>query len=225
MKYRRLVIGIAAMAALIYLARSLTIPDCATIQANIKDLGLAAPLVYFVLYVIATVAFVPGTIVTMLAGLAFGPVLGTLMVSVSSVAGAVTAFLIARYLARDAVEGFLGKQVWFGRFKESLESNGFNFVLFVRLVPLFPFNGLNYACGIVPLKFRDYLLGSFLGMLPGTIAYVYAGSVVGCAIIDSKSGIDPGLKLKLSIALALLALLSVVPLFIKKMKKKSTVQQ
>lgn len=224
MKYRRLAIGIAAMALLIFLARSFTVPDCSSIQESIKNLGLAAPFAYFLVYVIATIAFVPGTIVTMLAGLAFGPVVGTIMVIIGSVSGAALAFFIARYLAKDALEAILEKQAWFGKFKGSLESNGLSFVLFVRLVPLFPFNGLNYACGLVPIKFRDYLVGSLLGMFPGTVAYVYAGSVVGCAIIDSKAGIDPELKLKLGIALALLASLSLLPLLIKKMRKKSSIQ-
>ena len=223
MKYKRLIIGVAVLAVLIFLARSFTLPDCATLQKSIDDWGIAAPLIYFLIYVIATIAFIPGTIVTMLAGLAFGPVLGSILVSISSVVGAALAFLIARYLARDAIENFLAKQSWFAKFKGNLESSGFNFVLFVRLVPLFPFNGLNYACGLVPLKFKDYLLGSFLGMLPGTIAYVYTGHAVGCAIIDSKSGLDPSLKLKLGVALLLLASLSVVPLLIRRFKKKSAV--
>ena len=223
MKYKRLIIGVAGLAALVFLARSVTMPDCATLQANIQNWGLAAPVIYSLIYIVATISFVPGTVVTLLAGLAFGPYIGSALVSFSSVVGATLAFLIARYIAREPVEGFLSKQAWFGKFKGSLESSGFNFVLFVRLVPLFPFNGLNYACGLVPLKLRDYILGSFLGMLPGTIAYVYAGHAVGCAIIDSKTGLDPAIKLKLAIALGLLALLSVVPLLIKRFKKKSAV--
>ena len=133
---------------------------------------------------------------------------------------------LARYIAREAVEGFLSKQSWFTKFKDSIEENGFNFVIFVRLVPLFPFNGLNYACGLVPLKLRDYIIGSALGMLPGTFAYVYLGAT-GCQLIDSViqgktsfSQFPDSVKQNLLIAIVLLAVLSLLPIFLKKLRKK-----
>lgn len=219
-KYLRLLIGVAVLVALVFAFRSLELPSCASINTWIAGLGLIAPIAFFLIYVTATIAFIPGLIVTVLAGVAFGPWWGTALVSISSVTGATLAFLISRYVARESVEGFLSKQAWFGKFRSGLEDSGFNFVLFVRLVPLFPFNGLNYACGLVPLKLRDYVLGSFLGMLPGTFAYVYAGNAVGCALIDSKAGLPPEVQFRLFVAIGLLATLSVVPVAIKKFKKK-----
>lgn len=224
-KYKRLFLGVAVLSGLIFALRNFSIPDCATIQKQIEDAGTMAPVVFFLLYVVSTVAFIPGLVVTMLAGLAFGSIWGTVLVSISSTTGATLAFLAARYIAKEPVEGFLSKQSWFKKFKDGVQANGFNYVLFVRLVPLFPFNGLNYACGLTPLKLRDYVLGSMIGMLPGTFAYVYLGET-GCKLIDpviqgkfSLKDFPPDVRNSLLIAIALLATLAVLPLIIKKFKK------
>lgn len=225
-KYKRLLIGVAVMVVLIMALRQLQIPECGVIQAQIAEWGALAPIGFFLLYVLATVAFIPGLVVTLLAGLAFGKWWGTLVVSLASTFGATLAFLIARYMARDLVEGFLSKQAWFNKFKGSVEEDGFFFVIFVRLVPLFPFNGLNYACGLVPLKLRDYVIGSMLGMLPGTFAYVYLGET-GCKLIDpviqgrfSPSDMPADVRNSLLLSIVVLAVLSVLPVAIKKLRKK-----
>ena len=222
-KYQRLFIGVTVLVALGFAVRHFQseIPECSSIQSQIQGWGVMAPVVFFLVYVVATVAFVPGTIVTLFAGLAFGVWWGTALVSLSSMGGATLAFLAARYIARDAVEGLLSKQGWFTKFKAGIEENGFNFVLFVRLAPIFPFNGLNYACGLVPLKLKDYLLGSFIGMLPGTFVYVYLGET-GCKLIDPikhGEGLPPEVRMRLIGAFALLAFLSVVPLLLKRLRK------
>jgi uncharacterized membrane protein YdjX (TVP38/TMEM64 family) len=226
-KYRRLFIGVPVLLAAVYALKSFSLPDCTTIQAQIESWGLLAPIAFFLLYVLSTVAFIPGLIVTLLAGLIFGPWWGTLLVSLASTTGATLAFLISRYLAREPIEAFLSKQAWFTKFKSSVESDGFNFVIFARLVPLFPFNGLNYACGLVPLKLGHYVVGSMLGMLPGTFAYVYLGSA-GCKLIDSMiqgtftfKDFPPEVRNSLIVAIVLLALLSVLPLIIKKLRRRA----
>jgi uncharacterized membrane protein YdjX (TVP38/TMEM64 family) len=228
-RYVRLIVGVALLSTLIFAARrySQNIPDCSAIQAQITDWGALAPVGFFLVYVLSTVAFIPGILVTMLAGLAFGSFWGTVIVSISSTAGATLAFLGARYIARDAVEGFLSKQAWFAKFKAGIQADGFNYVLFVRLVPLFPFNGLNYACGLTPLKLKDYVIGSMIGMLPGTFAYVYLGET-GCKLIDpviqgrfSLKDFPPDVRNSLLIAILLLAGLSVLPILLKKFKKQS----
>ena len=228
-RYKRLVLGLAFISMSAFVALQVSIPDCATIQAKIQALGYLAPIAFFLLYVLATIAFIPGLIVTLMAGLAFGAWWGTLIVSISSTVGATLAFLIARYLARDAVEKFLSKQSWFGKFREGVEENGFNFVIFARVVPIFPFNGLNYACGLTPLSIRNYVLGSMIGMLPGTFAYVYLGESVGCTMIDaviqrhfSFADMPAEIRTKLLIALSLLAVLSILPILLKKLKKSKS---
>lgn len=227
-KYTRLAIGVVALTATILAVRTFNIPECASIQAKIEEWGALAPVVYTLLYIVATVAFIPGLVITLVAGLAFGPWLGTALVALGANIGAVLAFLAARYVARDFIEGILGKQGWFTKFKHGVEENGFNFVMFVRLVPIFPFNGLNYACGLVPLKLRDYILGSVVGMLPGTFAYVYLGAT-GCKLIDSviqgkfsPKDMPSDVRTSLFIAIGLLAALSVLPLFLKKIRAKKT---
>jgi len=217
---RILVFGVLVAAA-IYAKQFLVIPDCATIQRTVSSWGLFAPAIYIGAYILACVLFLPGFLLTVLAGMIFGPWVGTAIVSVGSVGGAVAAFLIARYLARDSVEKMLSKQAWFTKFRGGLQENGFQFVLFVRLVPLFPFSALNFACGLVPLTLRDYTLGSFIGMLPGTFAYVYAGNAVGCALIEGGGGgLPTELKIKLAIAIGLLATLAVLPILLKKFRAK-----
>jgi uncharacterized membrane protein YdjX (TVP38/TMEM64 family) len=227
-KYRRLIIGVVVLSIFIWALRNLNLPDCATIQAYLESWGVWAPVLFIALYALATIAFIPGLIITMMSGLAFGPWWGTLIVSIGSTIGATLAFIIARYIARDSIEGFLSKQAWFSKFKNSIEENGFNFVIFVRLVPLFPFNGLNYACGLVPLKMKDYVIGSMIGMLPGTFAYVYLGAT-GCQLIDSViqgktsfSEFPAEVRNSLLIAILLLAFLSLLPLLLKKIRKKSS---
>ena len=134
-------------------------PTCDEIQTSIKSMGWHASLCFVVLYILATVFFVPGAILTVISGLVFGPWWGTLYVMIGAITGVSTAFLISRYLARDFVKHFVAERRWFSRIERSLGRNGFVFTLLARLVPIFPYNGLNYACGIVPLRLRDYVLG------------------------------------------------------------------
>jgi uncharacterized membrane protein YdjX (TVP38/TMEM64 family) len=228
-KYARLLIGMAVIAALVTAMRAYSLPHCHEIQAYTERLGaLIAPLAFMAAYVIATIAFVPGVVLTLGAGLAFGPVLGTLWVTIAANIGALLSFLIARYLAHDAVAGLLAKQAWFAKFKDGLASNGLTFMLIIRLVPIFPFNGSNYACGLVPLKLRDYVVGSLVGMIPGTIAYVYLGAT-GCQLIDlaadrrlSFADLPAEVRTNLFIAIAFLLFLSVAPLGLKRLRKRST---
>lgn len=159
------------------------IPNCLTLQAETRKLGAWGPVIFVLLYVLGTVSFIPGTLLTLLAGSMFGFWLGTTVVIVGLTLGSYVAFLLGRYLLRDPLTQWMQKQTWTARLQSGLEGNGFRFMIVARLVPLFPFNAFNLTCGVLPLSNRDYLLGSFLGMLPGTMAYVYAGAA-GCRLID-----------------------------------------
>ena len=220
----RLAAGVLILGLLIISAKNLTIPSCGDIQLHLERWGLWAPVVFVLAYVIATIAFIPGLVITLVGGLAFGPWLGTLLVLIGANIGALLAFLASRFFARETIEGLLSKQAWFAKFKAAMTSDGLNYVLFIRLVPIFPFNGLNYACGLVPLRVRDYVIGSLIGMLPGTFAYVYLGAA-GCKLIDAALGgslhlgdLPPEVRNKLLIAILLLAVLSLLPLVIKKLR-------
>ena len=142
------------------------------------DPGLAA-IPFVGLYITATVLFFPGLLITMAAGLLFGPLKGTALVSLGSVTGASLAFLIGRYLARNWVSKKAKSRPRFRALDEAIGKEGAKVVFLLRLSPVFPYNFLNYALGLTRVKFGSYLLASWIGMLPGTLLYVYLGSLAG----------------------------------------------
>ncbi len=133
--------------------------------------------VYFASYIVATVLMLPGSILTLAAGFIFGLPTGVALVSLSSVTGAVCAFLVGRYLARDWVRDRITALPRFAALDRAAGEDGLVVVALVRLSPLFPFNLTNYGLGLTSVRFRDYLLASWIGMLPGTVLYVYIGSL------------------------------------------------
>ncbi|MGD2167928.1 MAG: TVP38/TMEM64 family protein [Gammaproteobacteria bacterium] len=145
----------------------------AWIQAN---RSIAWP-IYVVAYIVATVLMLPGSILTLAAGFVFGLPLGVGLVSLSSVLGACSAFLVGRYLARHWVATRVSQVPRFAALDTAAGRDGFLIVLLVRLSPVFPFNLTNYGLGLTSVSFRDYLLASWIGMLPGTVMYVYIGSL------------------------------------------------
>jgi uncharacterized membrane protein YdjX (TVP38/TMEM64 family) len=153
----------------------------------INSLGSVGAIAYIALYIIATVAFLPGSIVTLGAGVVYGVALGSIYVFIGACLGATAAFLIGRYLARNWVYKKIAGNEKFKAIDEAVGKEGFKIVLLTRLSPVFPFNLLNYAFGVTGVSLKDYLLG-FIGMIPGTIMYVYLGSLAGnCALIGTES--------------------------------------
>ena len=131
---------------------------------------------FMALYLVATVLVIPGTILTLAAGFAFGVPVGAMLVSVGSLAGACAAFLVGRFFAREWVEERIANWRTFGALDKAAGQEGFVIVLLSRLSPLFPFNLLNYAFGLTAVRFRDYLFASWVGMAPAIVLYVYIGS-------------------------------------------------
>jgi uncharacterized membrane protein YdjX (TVP38/TMEM64 family) len=168
-------------AALALIAGAATLPTGEWLVAGVGFVqahrSVAWP-IFMLSYVAATILLVPGTILTLAAGFVFGLPVGVALVSLSSVAGASCAFLIGRYFARDWVRTRIAHLPRFGALDRATHHDGFLIVLLVRLSPLFPFNVTNYALGITAATFRDYLLASWIGMLPGTVLYVYIGTLV-----------------------------------------------
>jgi uncharacterized membrane protein YdjX (TVP38/TMEM64 family) len=144
----------------------------------IDGLGAIGALAFIILYIIAAVAFLPGSILTLGAGVVFGVVLGTVYVFIGATIGAAAAFLVGRYAARGWVAKKIAGNAKFQAIDEAVGREGLKIVLLTRLSPIFPFNLLNYAYGVTGVSFKDYLLGS-AGMIPGTIMYVYIGSLAG----------------------------------------------
>jgi uncharacterized membrane protein YdjX (TVP38/TMEM64 family) len=144
----------------------------------IDSLGSVGAIAFIALYIIATVAFLPGSIITLGAGVVFGVVLGSVYVFIGATLGATAAFLVGRYLARGWVSKKIAGNDKFKAIDEAVGKEGFKIVLLTRLSPIFPFNLLNYAFGVTGVSLKDYFLGS-VGMIPGTIMYVYIGSLAG----------------------------------------------
>src|SRR2546423_3165422 len=144
----------------------------------IGNLGPWGPVIFVGLYVVATVLFVPGSVLTLGAGAAFGVALGSVCVSISATLGATAAFLVGRYLARDAIARKIEKNEKFATIDRAVANEGWKIVLLTRLSPVFPFTLLNYAFGLTRVKLSHYVLASWIGMMPGTVMYVYLGSLV-----------------------------------------------
>ncbi|MDM8564229.1 TVP38/TMEM64 family protein [Candidatus Halobeggiatoa sp. HSG11] len=188
--------------------------DVTTVQLWVEKAGFAAPLVFMLIYSIGTVFFLPGSILTLAGGALFGPILGTFYNLTAATIGAMLSFLVARFLASDWVAQKTG-----GRLKRlivGVESEGWRFVAFVRLVPLFPFNLLNYALGITRIGFIQYSITTYICMLPGAIAYTYLGYAGREAIVGGESIIQ-----KILLALALLAVVGFLPRLIAILRKDS----
>ena len=145
----------------------------------VRDLGVLGPLVFAGIYVIAAVTLVPGSILTLGAGVIFGVFKGTMVVAVSATLGATAAFLISRYLARDWVTSKIKENEKFQAIDKAVAEEGWKIVGLTRLSPVFPFNLLNYAFGVTSVSLGDYVLASLFGMLPATLMYVYIGSLAG----------------------------------------------
>ena len=144
----------------------------------IQDAGALGVLVYAGAYVIAGVAMLPGSVITLAAGFAWGPVWGVAIVSPVSVLTSTVAFLLGRTLLRDWVRGRVETNPKFAAIDDAVGRNGFKIVLLLRLSPIFPYNLLNYTLGLTSVRLTHYVLASFLGMLPGTVLFVYLGSLV-----------------------------------------------
>lgn len=144
----------------------------------VDGLGAVGGLAFILLYIIATIAFLPGSILTLGAGVVFGVVMGSIYVFIGATLGAVAAFLVGRYLARGWVAQKIAGNQKFQAIDQAVGRSGLKIVLLTRLSPIFPFNLLNYAYGVTGVFLKDYVLAS-IGMIPGTIMYVYIGSLAG----------------------------------------------
>lgn len=144
----------------------------------IHSLGALGPIAFILIYNLATLLFIPGSILTLKGGCLFGVFWGSIYVLIAATIGATLAFLIGRYLSRDWVSQQMEKHPKFKAIDLALAKEGWKIVLLTRLSPVFPFNLLNYAFGVTKVSLKDYILGS-IGIVPGTVMYVYIGSVAG----------------------------------------------
>jgi uncharacterized membrane protein YdjX (TVP38/TMEM64 family) len=183
----RPLILLAVIVLIIISARVFNVGDyLGSLQNWIKDLGPIGPLVFILIYAVAVVAALPGSALTVFAGAIFGSVLGIIVVSAASTLGASLAFLVSRYFARKSVEQWLSTKETFRRLDEMTQKQGWVIVALTRLVPIFPFNLLNFGFGLTKVGFWTYVFWSWLCMLPMTVVFVVGTDAVVKAISSGE---------------------------------------
>ncbi len=192
--------------------------SCSDVQSRFLAYGAWAPVILFGGFLASTLAIIPGTILTMFAGLSFGLFWGTLLATAGNTAAATLAFFLMRTIARRPIESLLQNRPWFIKLQTHMRTQGLESIIVLRLIPIFPFTGLNFACGLMPIRAKDYILGSFLGMIPGTFVYAYIGRT-SCRLMDlimqkniQISDIPVEMRWELGTAALLLAALSLIPI-------------
>lgn len=185
-RWVRIGLAVVALAALALLGRQLG--GAVTTFSNwVEGLGALGPIVFVVGYAVAVVALAPASALTLAAGAVFGIGEGTLYVFIAALLGSTLAFLVARYAARPLVERRLAGNRKFAAIDRAVGEQGRRIVLLLRLSPVIPFNLLNYALGLTRVHLGDYVLAG-VGMLPGTLLYVYLGAVAGQAAAVAGGG-------------------------------------
>ena len=144
----------------------------------VKGLGVWGPVAFIAGYVVAAVLFIPGSLLTLAGGAIFGLTKGVMIVFLAAVLGSSAAFLVSRYVARSSIERRLAGNARFAAMDRAVGAQGRKIVFLLRLSPVFPFTLLNYGLGLTNVRFVDYVIAS-IGMLPGTLLYVYYGKVIG----------------------------------------------
>jgi len=175
--WARIAIGLAALAAIFLLGR-LAGRYIPVFQGWVEGLGVLGPLVFVLGYALAVVAFVPGSALTLASGAIFGVAKGTLYVFVAAILGSTAAFLVARHAARASIEKRIAGDPRFAAIDRAIGAQGLKIVFLLRLSPIFPFVLLNYALGLTRVRVVDYVIAG-IGMLPGTLLYVYLGNAAG----------------------------------------------
>ncbi|MEG5015237.1 MULTISPECIES: TVP38/TMEM64 family protein [unclassified Microcoleus] len=185
----KLILGIGLAVALIAATRFFNFQGILkNALESIASLGPWGPAAFILIYIVATVLFIPGSLLTLGSGVLFGVVGGSVCVSIGSILGATCAFLVGRYLTRDWVSKQIEGNQKFKAIDSAVASEGWKIVLLTRLSPIFPFNLLNYAFGVTQVSLKDYFLASWIGMIPGTVMYVYIGSLAGSLAALGSSG-------------------------------------
>ena len=176
----------------------------------------AAGGLFIVAYTAAAVLAVPGTILTLVSGFVFGVTFGTALVSAGSLLGAIAAFLLGRFSTRNWVAERVAHSTRLRALVAVTRDDGFTIVLLARLSPLLPYNLLNYLFGLTAVRFRDYVLGSWLGMLPATVLYVYIGSLTKTVSALTGGSLDAAWPRRLLLVAGFLATLGLTILIARR---------
>lgn len=215
--WMRLLVGVMLIASTLIVLKFTPIATWVKIE-NLTVLqakaGIFAWLGFIIIYAIATILAVPGTILTLSAGALFGVVFGTLWTVIGATLGATGAFLIARFVAGEEARSQFEKGDRLRQLRQGIEQNGFWFVLSIRLSPIFPFIAVNYLLGLTPIPLTAYFLATLIGIVPGTFAYTW----LGYGGLKAATG---GAPWQLVGALGVLAVISLLPIVLKRLKSNS----
>lgn len=212
----KLLVTVAIIAAVFLIAWQTGIvdylKDVEAMQAWFEGFGVLGYIVFILVFIAVAVFMLPATLLTIVAGITFGPIKGALLALIGATAGAMVAFLVSKYVARNFfVEKFQDNRI-FHKIDKGVEKNGISFLILTRLVPIFPYNVQNYAYGITNLPFLKYSVVSLITMAPGAFIYAYmAGQIV-------KEGVSLRLLIEFAVAGIVLFLVSLIPKYIAKKK-------
>lgn len=185
----------------------------------VENSGIYGPLIFILIYIVITITLLPGTPFTIASGVLFGTLQGGFLTVIGATIGATIAFLISRFFGEDFVERILKnrfKKVY--ELDEKIEKRGFLVMLFLRLIPIFPFNGLNFAMGLTKIRLKQYFFGTLIGIIPGTMILAN----IGGASADISS---PQFILSIVLFILLMLILPVYKYVQKKLKKTAKGQK
>ncbi len=176
--WKRSIPVLLVIACLVFLSRSLDLGTWIEKALTwIASLGVWGPVAFTVIYIVSTILLIPGSVLTLGAGFLFGVVKGSIVVSIASTTGATLALLLGRTLCRKMIEGMVLRNPKFKAVDAAVRQNGFKIVILTRLTPVIPFSLLNYIYSLTGVRVHDFLIASLIGMIPGTVMYVYFGSL------------------------------------------------
>lgn len=168
-----ILIIIAAFVTICFKCGMLNNCDSYSIKNYINSFGVLSPIIYIIMFTLVPLTLFPDSILAVAGGMAFGLIYGTLYTIIGAVFGATLSFYIARFLGRDVVNKLVhGKGKWF---ENGVEKKGFFVVLMLRLIPLVPFDIISYGAGLSKIKFKDFLLGTVIGIVPGVLVFSNLG--------------------------------------------------
>jgi uncharacterized membrane protein YdjX (TVP38/TMEM64 family) len=197
--------------------------NCQQLQAIIMKQSFWAPLVYIGLSIILTMCFVPRTLLVVVAGICFGTFWGTIWVLVSSMLSSFISFIVGRRYARAWVDRLFRKRAWFHRLQQVSHDSGFYIIFLTRIVHMIHFGSMSYASGILNIKLSSFLWGTFLGILPGTLIFLYSVQNVGCRLWDEGANLSEESLYQIVIISVFMVFVSFVPWWLqhKRTKRKS----
>ena len=203
---------VVALIALVHFSGAAQYLERDRLRQLIQAGGIWGPLIYMLIYTVAPALFLPGLPITIVGGILFGPFWGVVFTITSATLGACVAFLISRYVARDMIARKIRSPRW-RQLDAAVERHGWKVVAFTRLIPLFPFNLLNYALGLTRIGFWTYAITTFFTMLPACIAFI----VFSSSLLDLVRG---RVSWEFFVGLALIVLVSLLPVFYNRYKTR-----